>query len=158
MKCRREKCVVFAQIERAEFRSANIGRIRQYGLEDRLKLARRADDLENVGGRGLLFSEQISARSSLSSRAFSIAITAWSAKVLTNSICLSVNGSTVGRVSDEDADHDPIANSGTTNIASVAAEFLSFQDCVSGSAQNIWDVNDLALQCSASGNASTSGL
>ena len=56
MKCRREKCVVLAQIERAEFRSAYIGRIRQYGVEDRLKLARRGTDyLEDVGGRGLLF-------------------------------------------------------------------------------------------------------
>src|SRR5215469_18314846 len=33
-------------------------------------------------------------RSSVNSRAFSIAITAWSAKVRTSSICRSVNGST----------------------------------------------------------------
>ena len=33
-------------------------------------------------------------RSSLSSRVFSIAMTAWSAKVVTSAICFSVNGST----------------------------------------------------------------
>ena len=33
-------------------------------------------------------------RSSVNSRAFSIAMTAWSAKVRTSSICRSVNGST----------------------------------------------------------------
>ena len=31
-------------------------------------------------------------RSSLSNRAFSMAMTAWAAKVVTSSICLSVNG------------------------------------------------------------------
>ena len=36
-------------------------------------------------------------RSSLSSRVFSMAITAWSAKFLTSSICLSVNGRTSWR-------------------------------------------------------------
>ena len=58
VKCARVECVAFAQIERAEFRSAYIGRIRQYGVEDRFKLARRrADDLEHVGGGGLLLVE-----------------------------------------------------------------------------------------------------
>ena len=33
-------------------------------------------------------------RSSLSSRVFSMAMTAWAAKLLSNSICLSVNGRT----------------------------------------------------------------
>src|SRR5262245_54923657 len=51
----RIKCVIFAQIERAELGSAYLGRIREYGLEDRFELARRrADDLEHVGGGGLL--------------------------------------------------------------------------------------------------------
>ena len=36
---------------------------------------------------------------SSNSRTFSIAITAWSAKVVTSSICLSVNGRTSARVS-----------------------------------------------------------
>ena len=46
-----------------------------------------ADDLEHVGGRGLLlqrFGQVVGALAhSLSSRAFSMAITAWSAKFLT---------------------------------------------------------------------------
>ena len=62
-------------------------------VEHRLQIeGRAADDLEHVGGGGLLL--QRSARSSLSSRVFSIAMTAWSAKLLTSSICLSVNGRT----------------------------------------------------------------
>ena len=45
------------------------------------------------GGGLLLQIAQIScARSSLSSRVFSMAMTAWSAKFLTSSICFSVNG------------------------------------------------------------------
>src|SRR5260370_41004057 len=41
---------------------------------------------------------RVRACTSSNSRTFSIAITAWSAKVVTSSICLSVNGSTVLRV------------------------------------------------------------
>ena len=55
---------------------------------------RAADDVEHVAGRGLVFERFLEvARAGLqfaSSRAFSIAITAWSAKVRTNSICRSV--------------------------------------------------------------------
>ena len=46
---------------------------------------------------------------SSNSRTFSIAITAWSAKVVTSSICLSVNGSTLVRVKNEDADRGSLA-------------------------------------------------
>ncbi len=56
---------------------------------------RAADDLQHVGGRGLLL--QRFAAISLSSRVFSIAITAWAAKFCTSSICLSVNGRTSWR-------------------------------------------------------------
>ena len=65
-------------------------------LEHRLKLAgRRADDPQHLRGRGLLLQEI--SRSSLSSRVFSMAMTAWAAKFLTSSICLSVNGRTSWR-------------------------------------------------------------
>ena len=60
---------------------------------------RAADDLKHVGGRGLLL--QATARSSLSSRAFSMAMTAWAAKFVTSSICLSVKGSNFLAVQDE---------------------------------------------------------
>ena len=42
-------------------------------------------------------------------RTFAIAITAWSAKVVTSSICLSVNGATVLRIEHDDADRPPLA-------------------------------------------------
>ena len=69
-------------------------------LQHRLEVeGRSADDLEHVGGGGLLLQRfaQILVRActSSNSRAFSMAITAWSAKVVTSSICLSVNGRTV---------------------------------------------------------------
>ena len=67
----------------------------EYGLQLE---GRAADHLEHVGGRGLLLerlrSSSVRACTSSNSRTFSIAITAWSAKVVTSSICLSVNGST----------------------------------------------------------------
>ena len=85
-----QKCVVLAQIERAEFRSAYIGRIRQYGVEDRLKLARRGTDyLEDVGGGGLLLQRftQLAEQPRILDRDHRLV-----GKILTNSICLSVNG------------------------------------------------------------------
>ena len=49
------------------------------------------DDLEHFGRSGLLLSDS---RSSLISRAFSMAMTACAAKFDTSSTCLSVNGRT----------------------------------------------------------------
>ena len=46
---------------------------------------------------------------SSNSRTFSIAITAWSAKVVASSICLSVNGRTRRRVSEQNADRSSLA-------------------------------------------------
>ena len=46
---------------------------------------------------------------SSNSRTFSIAIAAWSAKVVTSSICLSVKGRTSERDKAEDADRDSVA-------------------------------------------------
>ena len=68
-------------------------------VENRLEIdGRAADDLEHVGGSGLLLQDSLKSsvrsRSSLSSRVFSMAITACLAKLLTSSICLSVNGRT----------------------------------------------------------------
>ena len=78
---------------------ADANGILQHGCKHRLKIARGAcDDLEHVGRGSLLlqrFGQVIVRwRSSLSSRAFSMAMTAWAAKFWTNSICLSVNGRT----------------------------------------------------------------
>ena len=64
-----------------------------------------ADDLEHLGGRGLLlqrFGEIVGALAQLvSRRAFSMAMTACAAKFFTSSICLSENGRTSCAV-----DHD----------------------------------------------------
>ena len=55
-------------------------------------------------------SSRVRACTSSNSRTFSIAITAWSAKVVTSSICLSVNGCTLDRASVIDADQaSPLA-------------------------------------------------
>ena len=61
-------------------------------VEHRLQVERRAaDDLQHVGGRGLLLQRLArvarAACTSSNSRTFSIAMTAWSAKVWTSSIC-----------------------------------------------------------------------
>ena len=81
-----------AQIEVTEAGGAETHRIRQHGVEYRLKVARRTgDDAQHLGGGGLLLSDS---RSSLSRRVFSIAMTAWAAKFVSNSICLSLNGRT----------------------------------------------------------------
>ena len=58
-------------------------------IEHRLQIERRAaDNLQHVGGRGLLLQRLVRSRvfacTSLNSRTFSMAITAWSAKVCSN--------------------------------------------------------------------------
>ena len=91
------------------------------GVEHRLQIeGRAADDLEHVGGGGLLlqrFAQIVCALlARLNSRTFSIAITAWSAKVVTSSICLSVNGRTVLRCNTMTPIGMPSRNSGTLSI------------------------------------------
>ena len=82
--------------DRGHFGFAQLRRRFDQRVEHRLQVeGRAADDLEHVGGGGLLLQDsQISVRACTSSnnRMFSMAITAWSAKVVTSSICLSVNG------------------------------------------------------------------
>ena len=63
---------------------------------------------------------------SRNSRTFSIAITAWSAKVLSSSICLSVNGPRLAvRASDEHADRLALAQHRHGEDAAVAARAAS---------------------------------
>ena len=98
-------------------------------VEHRLQIeGRAADDLEHLGGGGLLLQQLGSSRvrtcTSSNSRTFSIAITAWSAKVVTSSICLSVNGRTSNRVKIDDADQaSPSRSSGTPSDGSEPANF-----------------------------------
>ena len=67
-----------------------------------LEIKRRVDRLADVAKRAQLLDRAsrarvVRSRSSLSSRAFSMAMTACLAKLLTRSICLSVNGRTSWR-------------------------------------------------------------
>ena len=89
--------VAVSQKQIAELGVANPRGVLQHRLKYRLQFARRAgDDLEHLGGRGLLLRSRL-LRSSLSSRVFSMAMTACAAKFCTSSICLSVNGRTSWR-------------------------------------------------------------
>ena len=69
------------------------------GIEDRLHIRwRAADNAKHLGGRGLMlqgFSQFcVAFCNSLKSRTFSIAMTAWAAKVSNSLICFSENGRT----------------------------------------------------------------
>ena len=76
-------------------RAAKVMRLLENRLEYRREVARRRiDDLQHLGGRGLLSS---ASRVSVISRAFSIAMTACAAKFCNSAICLSVNGRTSWR-------------------------------------------------------------
>ena len=86
-------------IERARCRRvAQARRALDDRVEHRLQVGRRGrDDPQHLGGRRLLLQRLASARrlrcsSSSNSRAFSMAITAWSANVSSSAICASVNG------------------------------------------------------------------
>ena len=58
-------------------------------------------------------SSRVRACTSSKSRAFSIAITAWSAKVVRSSICFSVKGLDPSALQRDDADRRAFLNSGT---------------------------------------------
>src|SRR5262249_46726402 len=67
------------------------------GIKNRLHVGRRAaDDAEHLGRCSLMLQRLpqfcIALPNSLNSLTFSIAITAWSAKILRSAICFSVNG------------------------------------------------------------------
>ena len=60
MHCDKPELASFKQCEIAELGLADAYRVRQHGLEHRLQLARRArDDLEHLGGRGLLLARLV---------------------------------------------------------------------------------------------------
>ncbi len=86
-----------------------------------LMLARNCDLCWLASASWRLFSSISS-----NSRAFSIAITAWSAKVATSSICLSVNGRTSARVSVNTPTGTPSRSIGTPSMVRNLAELLRF--------------------------------
>ena len=96
------ECALVRIEQNAELGLTDARGVCQHGSKYRLQFAgRTADDLEHLGGGRLLLQRlgKLAVRACTSSnrRTFSIAITAWSAKVVTSSICLSVNGRTSWR-------------------------------------------------------------
>ena len=90
-----------ATIEALRIKTTGLWRF-QYRVEKRLQVFRRtADNLAHLRCRGLSLQRLgkilRALRNSLSSRAFSMAMTAWAAKFVSSSICLSVNGCTSWR-------------------------------------------------------------
>jgi hypothetical protein len=81
-----------------------------YGLEHGLELERGADSLADLTECAR---SRVRACTSSKSRTFSIAMTAWSAKVSASSICASVNGLTVIRPSSTTPMGLPSRSSGT---------------------------------------------
>ena len=79
-------------------------------------------------------------------RTFSIAITAWSAKVVTSSICLSVNGRTSVRVSARTPIGTPSRSIGTPRTVRKSPESLRLGEGVVGIGLDVGNVNDPALQ------------
>ena len=95
----RNQTVSLAESQPHVIDSTNPCRALDDGVEDRLHVCRRtADDAEHLGGRRLMLQRlaQLALRSpsSWNSRTFSIAMTAWAAKVSSSLICLSENGRT----------------------------------------------------------------
>ena len=89
------------KIHEAELRAANTRGVFEHALEHRLQIAGRpADDAQHLRRRGLLLqgfrSSRVLACTSSNSRTLPIAITAWSAKVCSSAICLSLNGRDFG--------------------------------------------------------------
>ena len=95
---------------------------------------------------------------SSNSRTFSIAITAWSAKVVTSSICFSVNGRTSCARQSQNADRNALAQHGHAEHGAKAAQSLGFRPRVVRVGQHVGDMNDLAFEQSAPENRPRSGL
>src|SRR6516164_8095880 len=81
---------------------------------------------------------------SSNSRTFSIAITAWSAKVVSSSICLSLNGAT-------------LAQQGYGQHRPVAHQFLRFREIIVRVCLDVRNLDRAALQQRAAGRGSAPG-
>ena len=91
-------------------------------------------------------SSRVRACSASNSRTFSIAITAWSAKVVTSSICLSVNGRTSERSTTMTPIGVPSRSSGTPSIVRQSPRLVDFAPVVFRIGQHVGDVNRLTLE------------
>ena len=75
-----------------------------------------------------------------------MAITAWSAKVSTISICFAVNGFTSGRVSTKTPTGSPFAQQGHAETGPITATLLMAERLVVGVCQHIGYVDRLAAK------------
>ena len=71
-------------------------------------------------------SSRVRCCSASNSRTFSIAITAWSAKVVTSSICLSVNGRAAVTLQNNHADGHSFAHQRNAQYRAIAADPSAF--------------------------------
>ena len=83
---------------------------------------------------------------SLNSRTVSIAITAWSAKVEINSICLALNGRAASRRQRHDADRNALAQQRHAEHGAEIADRAGLRPIVFGVGGNVGNVDDAALQ------------
>ena len=110
----RNHSVALAESQHHVIDPTNPRRALDDGVENRLHVRRRAaDDAEHLGRCRLMLQGlaqfRVALLNSLNSRTFSMAMTAWSAKVSRSAICLSVKGWTsVARI-ENSPDRDPFA-------------------------------------------------
>jgi hypothetical protein len=88
---------------------------------------------------------------SSNSRTFSIAIAAWSAKVDTSSICLSVKRPHLGAAQRQNADRDALAQHRHAEQGAKATKFPSYCKGVVRVGLDIGNMDDLAFKQRASG-------
>ncbi len=99
-----------------------------------LEITRRTSEVAVCCSRDSL-SSLVRCCSASNSRTFSMAITAWSAKVATSSICLSVNGRTVRRDNTMTPIGIPSRSRGTPSIVRMPPIFVDSMNSNSGSAR-----------------------
>ena len=142
---------IFMEVQHAEGGFADAHRVLQHGLEHRLQLAGRLEITCSTSEVAVCCSNasessRVRACTSSNSRAFSIAITAWSAKVVSSSICLSVNGLTSVRCKPMAPIGTPSRRSGAPNKVLKRAIFCASPSSYSGSASDVGDLDRLAFQ------------
>ena len=126
-------------------------------IEDRLHVGGRfADDFEHLGGSRL--GAPSASVVSLKRRTFSIAMTAWSAKVCTSAISAGVNGLTVLRATEITPMVSPSRNKGTfSTVRNPYRAWISrtsgYSVSISGTRSSTWIVRRSSAACTADGRS-----
>ena len=159
----RNHTVPLAESQHHVINPTNPGCALDDGVEHRLHVRRRAaDDAEHLGRRCLMLqaSRNSALRSwiSLNSRTFSMAMTAWAAKVSSSSICLSVNGRTSVSANRNHSDRHSLSSSGV--LSSVRMPRLLRMASLSGNSSSassckIINVNRLSFNYGSASNSAT---